>query len=63
MLIIILLCLIGNIVLVFKLTNIKAEKMGEISSYKLELKEKIKEIDNLQRKIIELKCINNDVEV
>jgi len=55
-------CLIGNIILIFKLSNVEAENLGKISSFKLELKNKEKEIVDLQRIIRELKY-NTDVEV
>lgn len=62
MLFILLILIIANIVLLFQKSNMEAENLGVISSLKLELKEKEKEIDNLQRKIRELKY-NGDVEV
>lgn len=62
MLFIIAILIVANIVLSFKLMNKEAENLGKVSSLKLELKEKEKEIDNLQRKIRELNY-NDDVEV
>ena len=56
-------CFIGNVILVFKLSNIETENLGKISSLKLELKRKEEEIKKLKNKINEIKNINVDVEI
>ena len=61
--IILLACLVGNIILIYYLSDINRKYLGETSSLKIALKEKDKKIRKLKNKIQYIKNLNNDVEI
>ena len=54
--------IMGNVILFWKLSNMEIKYLGETSSFKLEIKKKNEEIEILRKKIKQFKT-NTDVQV